>query len=148
MPGAFRLEVGDEGLATLTFDLPGRKANVFTRQALAELEAVVGGLAERRDVAVLVLLSAKPEIFIAGMDVDEIAGVIDPVEAEAGSRFGHRLFSGALLRQSSNSIIELKLSLDLAVSFKFKLDLVVVLNLDLDFRAVLQWDGHRGHLPG
>jgi 3-hydroxyacyl-CoA dehydrogenase/enoyl-CoA hydratase/3-hydroxybutyryl-CoA epimerase len=92
MPGAFRLEVGDEGLATLTFDLPEKKANVFTRQALAELEAIVGGLAERRDVAVLVLLSAKPDSFIAGMDVDEIAGVTDPVEAEAGSRFGHRLF--------------------------------------------------------
>ncbi len=93
MSEAFRLERGEDGLATLTFDLPDRKANIFTRSALAELEARLTTLAARTDIACLVLTSAKPDIFIAGADVDEIADVTDPVEAEAGSRYGHRLFS-------------------------------------------------------
>jgi 3-hydroxyacyl-CoA dehydrogenase / enoyl-CoA hydratase / 3-hydroxybutyryl-CoA epimerase len=89
----FRLEVGQDGLATLTFDTPGRKVNVFTRGALAELEERIDELGGRSDVQCLILLSGKESSFIAGADVEEIARVTDPVEAEAGSRIGHRLFS-------------------------------------------------------
>lgn len=94
MERAFHLEVGEDHLATLTFDLPDRKANIFTREALAELDRLLAELAGRDDIGCLVLLSAKPGMFIAGADVAEIAGVTDPEEAEAGSRYGHRLFSG------------------------------------------------------
>jgi 3-hydroxyacyl-CoA dehydrogenase/enoyl-CoA hydratase/3-hydroxybutyryl-CoA epimerase len=89
----FHLAVGADRLATLTFDLPGKKVNVFTRAALEELERVIGEAAARQDVGCLVLLSGKEGSFIAGADVEEIARVTDPVEAEAGSRVGHRLFA-------------------------------------------------------
>ena len=62
---------------------------------LAEFELLIAGLAElggRRDIGCLVLLSGK-EGFIAGADVDEIARVTDPAEAEAGARYGQRLFA-------------------------------------------------------
>jgi 3-hydroxyacyl-CoA dehydrogenase/enoyl-CoA hydratase/3-hydroxybutyryl-CoA epimerase len=88
----FRLEVGEDRLATLTFDQPDKKVNVFGRAAFAELEQVLDELAARRDIGCLVLLSGKEGSFIAGADVEEIARVTDPVEAEAGSRIGHRLF--------------------------------------------------------
>lgn len=87
----FRLEI-DESIGWLVFDLPGRRANIFTRQALEELARQIDDLASRRDLAAVVLVSAKPDIFIAGADVDEIADVADPVLAESGSRYGHRLF--------------------------------------------------------
>jgi 3-hydroxyacyl-CoA dehydrogenase/enoyl-CoA hydratase/3-hydroxybutyryl-CoA epimerase len=93
MTEALHLEVGAEGLATLTFDLPDKKANVFERSVLAELEALLAELRGRTDVAVLVVRSAKRDIFIAGADVDEIERVTDAAEAEAGSRLGHRLFA-------------------------------------------------------
>jgi 3-hydroxyacyl-CoA dehydrogenase/enoyl-CoA hydratase/3-hydroxybutyryl-CoA epimerase len=92
----FHLEVGADRLATLTFDSPDRKVNVFTRAAFAELEGVIEEVAARRNdrsIGALILLSGKPGGFIAGADVEEIARVTDPVEAEAGSRVGHRLFS-------------------------------------------------------
>jgi 3-hydroxyacyl-CoA dehydrogenase/enoyl-CoA hydratase/3-hydroxybutyryl-CoA epimerase len=89
----FRLEVGEDRLATLTFDLPDKKVNVFGRPALAELERVLDEVAARRDIGCLILLSGKESGFIAGADVDEIARVTDPIAAEAGSRVGHRLFS-------------------------------------------------------
>ncbi len=93
MPSTFHLEVGADRLATLTFDSPDKKVNVFTRAALQELEALIGEMGSRRDIGCLILLSGKPGSFIAGADVEEIARVTDPVEAEAGSRVGHRLFS-------------------------------------------------------
>ncbi len=93
MAPIFRLQVGDDRLATLTFDLPDKKVNVFGRAAIVELEQVLDEVAARRDIGCLILLSGKPNGFIAGADVDEIARVTDPVEAEAGSRVGHRLFS-------------------------------------------------------
>jgi 3-hydroxyacyl-CoA dehydrogenase / enoyl-CoA hydratase / 3-hydroxybutyryl-CoA epimerase len=89
----FHLEVGADRLATLTFDLPGKRVNVFTRAALEDLERAIGEAAAREDVGCLVLLSGKEGNFIAGADVEEIARVTDPVEAEAGSRVGHRLFA-------------------------------------------------------
>ena len=46
----FRLATGAGRLATLTFDLPGKKVNVFTRTALEELEQVIGEVAARHVV--------------------------------------------------------------------------------------------------
>jgi len=89
----FRLEVGGDRLATLTFYLPGKKLNVFTRAALAELEERIDELGRRRDIGCLILLSGKDGGFIAGADVEEIARVADPLEAEAGARLGQRLFA-------------------------------------------------------
>jgi 3-hydroxyacyl-CoA dehydrogenase/enoyl-CoA hydratase/3-hydroxybutyryl-CoA epimerase len=89
----FRLEVGTDRLATLTFDTPDKKVNVFTREALEELERLLGELATREDIGCLILLSAKKGTFIAGADVEEIARVTDPAEAEEGARVGHRLFA-------------------------------------------------------
>lgn len=93
MTQAFHLEVGEDHLATLTFDLPDRKANIFTREAMAELDHLLVELSGRDDIGCLVLVSTKPGMFIAGADVAEIAGVTDPDHAESGSRYGHRLFS-------------------------------------------------------
>lgn len=90
---AFRLELGADGLATLWFDLPGHKVNIFTREVFAELEALIAELRGRGDVSILVLLSGKPGTFIAGADVGEIEAVTEPALAEAGSRLGHRIFS-------------------------------------------------------
>ncbi len=79
---AFRLQVESGGLATLTFDNPGRSVNVFNRAVIAELAEVVDELADRTDVRCLVLLSGKPTNFIAGADVDEIARITDGKEIE------------------------------------------------------------------
>jgi len=90
---AFDLAVRPDGLATLTFDLPGKSVNVFQRGVLEELAARIREVAAREEIRCLVLLSGKEKNFIAGADVDEIAGVTDPVEAERASRQGHELFA-------------------------------------------------------
>ena len=90
--GAFTLNVGAGGLATLVFDVPGKRANVFSSEVGAELEALIGELGGRGDIQALVLLSGKPDIFIAGADVTEIQAVEDPAVGEAASRRGQAMF--------------------------------------------------------
>jgi 3-hydroxyacyl-CoA dehydrogenase/enoyl-CoA hydratase/3-hydroxybutyryl-CoA epimerase len=88
----FRLDIESSGLATLVFDTPGTSANVFTREAMDELSGIVERLAQNSTVKCLVLLSAKPRIFIAGADIDGIAGVEDSTEAEEAGRMGQKIF--------------------------------------------------------
>ena len=93
MSRAFRLDELGDGLATLTFDLPDKKVNVFSRSVLAELDSTIEELSRRREIRCLVLRSGKRGNFIAGADIEEIAHVTDAAEAEAGVRIGQRLFN-------------------------------------------------------
>ncbi|HSB63568.1 MAG TPA: enoyl-CoA hydratase-related protein, partial [Thermoanaerobaculia bacterium] len=91
---AFRLTVEPDGLALLVFDTPGEKVNKFSTSVMKEFERVVDGLASRSDVKALVLLSAKPGVFIAGADVNEIAKAdrnTDPEFIHAGHRTFNKL---------------------------------------------------------
>ena len=89
----FHLEVGGDGLATLTFDLPGKSANIFNLEAGEAFGAVVAELRQRTDIQCLALVSGKPRIFIAGADVDAIAAVTDPEQVGALVRRIHDLFA-------------------------------------------------------
>lgn len=93
MTQAFHLAVDADGLATLTFDAPGHPVNVFDQAVLEELDTLCADLGGRNDIAVLVLLSGKDRGFIAGADVDLIAGVEDPEMAREGSRYGQQVFA-------------------------------------------------------
>ncbi len=92
MATAFRLETSQSGLATLRFDLPDKRVNLFTREVMEELAELVASLAQRRDVQALILLSAKPDSFCHGAQVDRIGALADAGEAEAASRAGQEIF--------------------------------------------------------
>jgi 3-hydroxyacyl-CoA dehydrogenase/enoyl-CoA hydratase/3-hydroxybutyryl-CoA epimerase/3-hydroxyacyl-CoA dehydrogenase/enoyl-CoA hydratase/3-hydroxybutyryl-CoA epimerase/enoyl-CoA isomerase len=72
---ALRLEVVDDGIGLLTFDLPGSRANTLGQAVLAELTTVVGQLAGRSDLRGLVLRSGKPGMFVAGADLRELGSI-------------------------------------------------------------------------
>jgi 3-hydroxyacyl-CoA dehydrogenase/enoyl-CoA hydratase/3-hydroxybutyryl-CoA epimerase len=88
---ALRLEPGEDGVARLVFDRPGSRANFLSR---ATLEALDGLLAEAERLAgegrlrALVLRSAKPGVFVAGVDLEEMRSVRDAAEGAAGARRG------------------------------------------------------------
>ena len=92
MSGAFHLEVGSDGIATLTFDLPGSRVNLFNRESLPELSDTVADLATRTEIRCLVLLSGKSQGFIAGADVNQIAAATDPQEVREAIELGQGLF--------------------------------------------------------
>ncbi len=72
---AFDLRVEEDGLAVLTFDLPGEKINKFSTAVVAELGDVLVRLTREARIRALLVRSGKPDIFIAGADVKEFASV-------------------------------------------------------------------------
>ncbi len=92
MGSAFDYVVEDDGLATVDFDTPRRKVNVWSRETLDELEEVLAELTARGDLSAIVFRSAKPDSFIAGADLDMLAGVTSGAEATALSRRGQTVF--------------------------------------------------------
>ncbi|MBW3660727.1 MAG: enoyl-CoA hydratase/isomerase family protein [Gemmatimonadetes bacterium] len=92
MARAFDYVVDDRGIALVTFDVPGKRVNVWTRETLDELEEVLGELTGRGDLAAAIFRSGKPDTFIAGADVDMLASVDGPDAARALARRGQRVF--------------------------------------------------------
>ncbi len=93
---ALTLEVDAGGTAWLTFDRPDSRANILTSGVMQRLDALLGEVeagAQAGHIKALVITSAKPGMFIAGANIDEIAGITDPAEGEAGSRRGQAVFS-------------------------------------------------------
>lgn len=76
MMNVFRVERRDGGLAHLVVDHPGRKLNVLDGDAIASLEAALSDL-EASPPKGLIVISGKPGSFIAGADLDAIAGITD-----------------------------------------------------------------------
>ena len=72
---AFDLHVEEDGLAVLTFDLPGEKVNKLSADVVAELADVLVRLTREARIRALLVRSGKPDIFIAGADVREFATI-------------------------------------------------------------------------
>ena len=89
---AFRLEVEPDGLALLTFDTPGERANKYSTPVMTEFDKLLDELGRRRDIKALILVSAKSGIFIAGADVNEIATASAEFGKEAVRR-GQEIFN-------------------------------------------------------
>ena len=90
---AFTLDKHADGIAILTFDLPGEKMNKLTTPAMEELDRLLDGLAADRQIKALVIRSGKPGIFIAGADIAEIRDITDAARGEALSRKGQQVMS-------------------------------------------------------
>jgi 3-hydroxyacyl-CoA dehydrogenase/enoyl-CoA hydratase/3-hydroxybutyryl-CoA epimerase len=85
---AFFYEIGKDGIAVLTFDLPGEKINKLTVAVMDELDGLIDKLAADRKIKALVLRSGKDGNFIAGADIAEIQTITNPVRGEELSRRG------------------------------------------------------------
>jgi len=89
-------EIDERGIGWITFDDPERKLNVLTEGVMARLATAVEEgrrAAEAGRVKVVVVRSGKDDSFIAGADVDAIAALEDPVEAERKIHRGQEVFT-------------------------------------------------------
>jgi 3-hydroxyacyl-CoA dehydrogenase/enoyl-CoA hydratase/3-hydroxybutyryl-CoA epimerase len=86
------LQIEPDGLAILTFDRPGSSANIFDVPTLEELDRRIDEIASRPELKGVVLVSAKPRIFIAGADLNSLAGAA-PEELGRIIDLGHRVFT-------------------------------------------------------
>ncbi len=89
----FKLEKEQEGIATLYFDTPESKANVFSQDTLEAFEAHIDTLSKDGSLKALFLESAKEDIFIAGADIHEIKLAKDAKSIEAFVKKGQEVLN-------------------------------------------------------
>jgi 3-hydroxyacyl-CoA dehydrogenase/enoyl-CoA hydratase/3-hydroxybutyryl-CoA epimerase len=81
MTNALTLTIEKNGVANLSFDLPNEKVNKLSAPVLAELEKAVNVIDGNKAIRVLIITSAKKDIFIAGADINEIKEIRDQKDA-------------------------------------------------------------------
>ncbi len=87
---ALSVELRD-GIALVTLDVPDASVNTFTRSVREEFIALLDRLEHDSSVRAAVLLSGKPDVWIAGADVEELAALPGAAEAARLSQYGHEL---------------------------------------------------------
>ncbi len=91
-----RFELDDDRLGWIVFDAPNRPVNVLDEAVMADLERAIAQAEQAAGEAMLravVVRSGKPDSFIAGADVDAIAALEDPAEAERKIKTGQAILS-------------------------------------------------------
>ncbi|WP_415393595.1 3-hydroxyacyl-CoA dehydrogenase NAD-binding domain-containing protein [Paracoccus sp. SJTW-4] len=70
----FTMQKDAEGVATITWDVPGKSMNVLSMDGAAELDALIDDALADDAVKGIVITSGKPD-FAAGMDLNVLAGM-------------------------------------------------------------------------
>lgn len=89
---AFTTEIRDS-IAVVTFDLPGEPVNKLGAAVKVEFEALLIRLRDDAEIRGVVLISAKPDNFIAGADIEEFTALTTQAEAERLSFEGQEMVS-------------------------------------------------------
>ncbi|MDB5592451.1 enoyl-CoA hydratase-related protein, partial [Enterovirga sp.] len=90
----FRLETDPDGIALLTWDMPGRSMNVLTAEVIGELSRAVEHVAGTEGITGCVVTSGKPS-FSGGADLSMLQGLgaeYARLAAEAGPEEAMRVF--------------------------------------------------------
>ncbi len=81
----------DGEIAIITFDLPNEPVNKFSASVIAEFDTMLTTIGETSAIRAAVLISGKPEGFIAGADIDAFLEFRSAQDAADASAFGHRM---------------------------------------------------------
>ncbi|HSR69141.1 MAG TPA: fatty acid oxidation complex subunit alpha FadJ [Acidobacteriota bacterium] len=81
----------ERDVALLWMDQPGQKLNTLSYKLLDEFAALLDDLERDSNIRALVLISRKPENFIAGADIKEFAELDTAEKAAQASRSGHAM---------------------------------------------------------
>ena len=87
---ALSVEVVD-GIAVITFDLPNESVNKLSRAVKDEFVALLSRMEQDTSVHGAVLISGKPDVWIAGADIEEFLQLKTATDAERLSRDGQML---------------------------------------------------------
>lgn len=90
---AFTLHLRNDGIAVITIDVPGEKMNTLKAEFAGQVRVLLKQVRENRDIHGLVMISAKPDNFIAGADIRMIDSCANAQQAEALARQGQQLMA-------------------------------------------------------
>lgn len=90
---AFTLNVRLDNVAVISIDVPGEKMNTLKAEFASQVRAIIKQLRENKNLRGVVFISAKPDNFIAGADINMIGNCKTAQEAEALARQGQQLMA-------------------------------------------------------
>ncbi len=90
---AFTLSVRPDNVAVVTIDVPDEKMNTLKAEFGAEVRAILKQIRDNKSLRGVVFISAKPDNFIAGADINMIARCKSAKEAEDLARQGQQVMA-------------------------------------------------------
>ena len=84
------LNIRPDGVAVITYDVVGEAVNTIKASFIDDLTRVLREVADDSRIKAAVLVSGKPDSFIAGADVEMLKAVTTAAQAEAMCRAGHQ----------------------------------------------------------
>jgi 3-hydroxyacyl-CoA dehydrogenase / enoyl-CoA hydratase / 3-hydroxybutyryl-CoA epimerase len=87
---ALSLAVRPDGVAIITYDVPGAPVNTLRASFAVEFDRVFSLVASDPAIKAAVLVSGKPEGFIAGADIEMLQALHTSAQAEDMCKVGHR----------------------------------------------------------
>ncbi len=86
------LEVRSDGVAVITYDVPDAPVNTLKASFSEEFAEVLGRLESDSSIKAAVIVSGKPDTFVAGADIDMLRDVKTASDAERLSRLAQEGF--------------------------------------------------------
>ena len=83
----------EDGISVISFNRTDKDANTLAEKVLRELNGVLNQISEDDTVKGVVFVSGKKDQFIAGADIDDIAGFKSAIDAEQGSKAMQEIFN-------------------------------------------------------
>ena len=90
---AFTLQMRDDHVGVITIDVPDEKMNTLKAEFAAQIAAIIAQARHNPQLLGLVLISGKPDNFVAGADISMIDRCRSAQEAEALARQGQEVMA-------------------------------------------------------
>lgn len=85
------LAVGEDGVAVVTIDVPGERMNILKESFFPAMQSALNEVRDNNAVKAAVIISGKPDSFIAGADIHLIEAVESEERAEILCGLGHAI---------------------------------------------------------
>ncbi|VFS64724.1 Fatty acid oxidation complex subunit alpha [Kluyvera cryocrescens] len=93
MKSAFTLTVRPDNVAVVAIDVPDEKMNTLKAEFGGQVRSILKQIRENKTLLGVVIISAKPDNFIAGADINMIGRCQSAQEAEALARQGQQVMA-------------------------------------------------------
>jgi 3-hydroxyacyl-CoA dehydrogenase/enoyl-CoA hydratase/3-hydroxybutyryl-CoA epimerase len=87
----FNTELNDEGILTISIDVPGETMNVFNQQVIDDFDTLSTEIEEDDKIKAVIFVSGKEEGFIAGADIKMLKGAYTKMDGSAISLAAHTM---------------------------------------------------------
>ncbi|MRT14224.1 fatty acid oxidation complex subunit alpha FadJ [Enterobacteriaceae bacterium RIT711] len=90
---AFHLHIRLDNIAVVTIDVPGEKMNTLKASFGPEVHNIIKQIRDNTALQGLIFISGKPDNFIAGADINMIAGCLTALEAQTLAHQGQQIMA-------------------------------------------------------